>query len=277
MPVPVAEGSRQAAHTTVKSLLAQLSPEPGDPAANARKASEIVESTDAELVVFPELYLTGYDLERVGALALEPASGCLASLRAAAARSHTAVLVGFAERRGGGVSNALALIDERGELVAIQRKVQLFGEERGVFEPGEELVVAELAGLSVGPLICFDMEFPELARALARSGAELLVTVAANMEPFYTDHQIASQARALDNRLAHLYCNRCGEEAGFTFVGGSRALRPDGTIEAQAAGGERLLAVDFHPEPADDRVDYLAQLPEGISVRTAANATGGIR
>jgi predicted amidohydrolase len=261
----------------VKALLAQLSPVAGDPAANAGRAAGIVESADAEIVVFPELYLTGYDLERVGALAVEPASECVAGLRAAAAWSRTAVVVGFAERRGAGFSNALALIDERGEIVAVQRKVQLFGEERVVFEPGEELVVAALAGRSVGPLICFDMEFPELARALARAGADLLVTAAANMEPFYSDHQIAAQARALDNRVPHLYCNRCGEEAGLAFVGGSRAVRPDGTIEAQTAEGERLLAVDFNPEPADDRVDYLAQLPEGIGVRAAANATGDIR
>lgn len=261
----------------MKALLAQLSPAAGDPAANAGRATGIVESADAEIVVFPELYLTGYDLERVGALAVEPTSECVAALRAAAARSRTAVVVGFAERRGGGFSNALALIDERGELVAVQRKVQLFGEERVVFDPGEELVLAALAGRSVGPLICFDMEFPELARALARAGADLLVTAAANMEPFYSDHQIAAQARALDNRLPHLYCNRCGEEAGLTFLGGSRAVRSDGTIEAQAAEDERLLAVDFHPEPADDRVDYLAQLPVGIDVRGAAYATGGIR
>ena len=108
--------------------------------------------------------------------------------------------------------------------------------------------MTELAGLRVGPLICFDMEFPELARALARAGADLLVTASANMEPFYSDHQIASQARALDNRLPHLYCNRCGVEAGLVFVGGSRAVRSDGTIAAQAGGGEELLAADVGGE-----------------------------
>ena len=165
-------------------------------------------------------------------------------LRQSAADAATAIVVGFPERRGNNVANSVALINERGELAAVYRKVQLFGQEQEVFEAGEELVAADLAGRHVGALICFDIEFPEHARGLARAGADLLVTASANMEPFYGDHQIASQARALDNRLAHVYCNRCGREAGLVFVGGSRAVRPDGTIAAQAGGGEELLEAE---------------------------------
>jgi predicted amidohydrolase len=97
------------------------------------------------------------------------------------------------------------------------------------------------------------------------------------MEPFYGDHLIASQARALDNRLPHLYCNRCGEEAGLRFVGGSRALRADGTIAAQAGDDtEELLAVDLpEREGTDDRVDYLRQLRDDMGVRAPTTVTGG--
>ncbi|HEY1515233.1 MAG TPA: nitrilase-related carbon-nitrogen hydrolase [Solirubrobacteraceae bacterium] len=260
----------------MRSLLAQRFPVPGAPQDNARRAAEIVAGADADVVVLPELWLSGYDLERVHDSAVELDSPELGVLRESASDAATAIVVGFPERRGGRVANAVALIDERGELGAVYRKVQLFGYERDVFEAGDELVVAELAGRRVGPLICFDMEFPELARALARAGADLLVTASANMEPFYGDHQIASQARALDNRLPHLYCNRCGVEAGLVFVGGSRAVRPDGTIAAQAGGGEELLAADVERvETGDDRIDYLAQLREGIGVKAATTVTGG--
>jgi predicted amidohydrolase len=261
----------------LRSLLAQRFPVPGAPQANARRAAEIVAAADAELVVLPELWLSGYDLDRVHESALEPDSPELGMLRQTAAGAATAIVVGFPERRGDDrVANAVALIDERGELVAVYRKVQLFGHEREVFEAGDELVIAELAGQRVGALICFDVEFPELARALARAGADLLVTASANMEPFYSDHEIASQARALDNRLPHLYCNRCGVEAGLVFVGGSRAVRPDGTIAAQAGGGEELLAADVERvETGDERIDYLAQLREGIGVKAATTVTGG--
>jgi predicted amidohydrolase len=259
----------------LRSLLAQLAPVPGAPQANARRAAEIVAAADPDLVVLPELWLSGCDIDRVDQSALELDSPELGMLRESAAEAASAIVVGFAERRGSALANAVALIDERGELAAVYRKVQLFGQEREVFEAGDELVVAQLAGWRVGALICFDMEFPELARALARGGADLLVTASANMEPFYSDHQIASQARALDNRLPHLYCNRSGKEAGLMFVGGSRTVRPDGTIAVQAGSGEQLLAAELdHEQLGDDRVDYLAQLRERICVKAATQSRG---
>lgn len=260
----------------MRSLLAQLSPVPGSPQANAQRAAEIVAHADADLVVMPELWLSGYDLDHVHQSAVELDSPEIGRLRESASDAATAMIVGFCERRGTGVANAVALIDERGEFAAVYRKVQLFGQEQTVFEAGEELVVAELAGRRVGSLICFDMEFPELARTLARAGAELLVTASANMTPFYGDHQVASQARALDNRLPHLYCNRCGGEAGQVFVGGSRTVCSDGTIATQAGDGEQLLSAEVIPEESgDDHVDYLALLREGIGVNAATTLTGG--
>ena len=207
------------------ALLAQLGPSGSTATATGRATELIGSSADFDLVAFPELFLSDYDIETVGTRAIGLDSAPIADLRAAAAASSTAVAVGFAERRGAAVFNSLALIDESGELVAVYRKAYLFGDEESAFAAGDDLVLAELAGRRVGPLICFDIEFPEPARALARAGADLLLTVAANPEPYYGDHLIASQARALDNRLPHLYVNRCGEEAGLRFVGGTRALR----------------------------------------------------
>src|SRR6187551_3218042 len=185
----------------MRALLAQLVPA-DTPDENAGRAAEIIRSRGAvvDLVAFPELYLTGYDLERVASVAVAIDSVPLATIREAAADAGTAVAVGLAERRGRSIANTAALIDEGGVIVASYRKTHLFGAEEDAFEPGDELIVAELGGVRVGTMICFDMEFPETARRLARAGAELLLTVSANMEPFYGDHRIASQARALDNR-----------------------------------------------------------------------------
>jgi (R)-amidase len=263
----------------MRALLAQLEPA-GTPDDNAGRAAEIIRSRGAavDLVAFPELYLTGYDLERVASVAIAIDSAPLAAIREAAADAATAVAIGLAERRGRAISNTAVLVDERGAIVARYRKTHLFGEEANAFEPGNELIVAELGGVRVGTMICFDMEFPETARELARAGAELLLTVSANMEPFYGDHLIASQGRALDNRLPHLYVNRCGSEAGLRFVGGSRALRPDGTVAVEAErAGESLLEADVdRPGTDDDRVDYLAQLRDDLRI-TDLTTTGGRR
>jgi predicted amidohydrolase len=263
----------------MRALLAQLE-SAGTPDANAGRAAEIIRSrgATADLVAFPELYLTGYDLGRVASIAIAIESAPLAAIREAAVDAATAVAVGFAERRGDAIANTAALIDDDGVIVACYRKTHLFGDEKDAFEPGDELIVAELGGTRIGTMICFDMEFPETARELARGGAELLLTISANMEPFYGDQLIASQARALDNRLPHLYVNRCGSEAGLRFVGGSRALGPDGTVAVEATrDGESLLDTEVNgPRIDDDRVDYLAHLRDDLRI-TDLTTTGGSR
>jgi predicted amidohydrolase len=260
------------------ALLAQLGPQGSTAAATGRATKLIGSSDEFDLVVFPELFLSDYDLAVVATRAMTLDAAPIAELRKAAAASSTAVAVGFAERRGSAVFNSLALIDEGGDLVDVYRKIYLFGDEQSVFAAGDDLILAELAGRVVGPQICFDVEFPEPSRALAKAGADLLLTVAANPVPFYSDHLIATQARALDNRLPHLYVNRCGLEAGLEFVGGTRAIRPDGTISALVSGGgERELAVGVDsPGTDDDRVDYLAHLREDLNVKNPYT-TGGTR
>lgn len=262
----------------MRALLAQLIPTPGDVAANVARCAQLLEESAerADLLVFPELFLSGYDLRRARESAIDPDGDEMAAIREAAARAGTAVLVGFVERRGGMIANALACIDGDGSLPAIYRKTHLFGDEVGVFEAGQTLVVAELGGRDVGPLICFDMEFPETARALARAGARVLVTSAANMEPYTADHELASRARALDNRLPHLYVNRCGEEAGLRFAGGTRAVRADGAVADEVAdAGEHLLAarIDFD-DALDERVDYVAHSRGDLPVVARTPAKG---
>jgi predicted amidohydrolase len=250
----------------VDVLLAQLSPVPGDLAANAaRAAAAIADEPGAELAAFPELYLSGYDLAHLEAWAVEPDGEELAPVRAAAAEHRTAVVMGFVERGPGGeLRNSAALIDEEGRVAGVYRKVALFGRERDHFAAGERLVVATLAGRRVGPLICFDVEFPELARDLAAGGAELLVTVSANMEPYYDDHELASRARALDNRRAHVYVNRAGAEAGLAFVGGSRVIASDGSVSLELSRREERVALGRVEEgrAVRDAVQYLGQVPE---------------
>jgi predicted amidohydrolase len=255
----------------VDVLLAQLCPAAGDVDANARRAADVITaSPQADLAVFGELFLSGYDLATVREQAVDARSDALAPVRRAAADARTAVLIGFVERGDGDeLHNSVAAIDDEGRLVAVYRKAQLFGAERTAFTPGDRLVVAPLAGRRIGLLVCFDAEFPELARALACAGADLLVTVSANMEPYHADHELATRARALDNRLEHVYVNRVGSEAGTRFVGGSRVIAADGSVRWEAPRDEEVVsiaAVD-RQEATDAAVQYLAQVPERLPVQ----------
>ncbi len=255
--------------TTV--LLAQLAPAPGDLAANAATAATAIGlRPEAELAIFPELYLGGYDLATIQQTAVELDGPELEVVRRAAAEAKTAVLIGLAEKRGDAVANSLVAIDAAGEVVGVHRKISLWGDERSSFEPGEQLKIVELAGRRIGLLICYEIEFPELARALAVAGADLLVTSSANMAPYFADHELSSRARALDNRVPHCYVNRIGSEMGLDFVGGTRLVGADGTVQESAPEGEQCLIVAEvgMPPHGEGPADYLRNIPPQLEVVT---------
>jgi predicted amidohydrolase len=265
----------------MKALLAQLDPKP-EPELNSARAREVIcAAGDAELAVFPELYLGGYATEGLESRALAPDDELLGRIGVACARSATAAVIGFTERLpDGGYANSAACFDRDGELVAIYRKTHLFGaDETSAFRPGEELRLATLAGVRCGILICFDVEFPEPARQLAQAGAELLVTASANMDPYEEDHRLASRARALDNRLPHVYVNRVGEESGYRFVGRSRAIGPDGEVLIELSDSEeevRTVDVPLRERP-EDQVDYLRQVRRELPVNAGSAREGARR
>jgi (R)-amidase len=268
----------------MRVLLGQLEPRPGDLGASAAAiVAALAAHPAADLAVFPELFLGGYDPARAAELAVTAQAEVWAPVCVAAREHSTAVVAGFAERlEGGGVANAVACIDRDGAWRATYRKTHLFGgAEEAAFVAGEELLVVELAGRAVAPLVCFDMEFPEPARAVAQAGAELLVSVAANMEPYGPDHALAARARALDNRRPHVYVNRTGAEAGLRFAGGSAAIARDGSVVAALDDRPAAITVDLDldsggPEPA---LDYLTQVRAGLAVRALLPTTtqGDIR
>lgn len=259
--------------TRLRVALGQLAPAPGDLAANVATLARVVAGhRDADLVVLPELFLHGYDPEGVASTA-STADELATIAGPIAAAAATAIVVGFAERTAERrVANAVALVAEDGRLVGTYRKTHLFGaRERAAFVAGDELLVAPAAGLACGLLNCFDIEFPEPARALARAGAELLVTASANMRPFAEVHRLAARARALDNGRPHVYVNRVGGQAGHAFVGGSCVVDPHGTVLADAGDGERVLVADLPlgGRAAGEESDYLELLRPGLPVRVA--------
>jgi predicted amidohydrolase len=244
----------------MKALLAQLACRIGDVRGNTARAVDAIRShPEADIAVFPELYLSGYTYRDLDELARRPDSKELQDVAAAAADAETAVVIGFAERMSEGIANSVACIDQDGSLAGVYRKTHLFASEAEAgFVEGEELIVVELAGRRVAPLICFDIEFPEPARQVALAGADLLATASANMDPFYIDHAVGSVARAHENRLPHLYANLVGNGDGLVFVGASRSIAPTGEtlVEATRDEEELLLVPVAELGGFDERTDY---------------------
>jgi predicted amidohydrolase len=261
---------------TVNMVLAQLSPRLRETEVNIETISRIVtEHPEADLVVLPELFLSGYTLSHIDELAVHLDGPELKSVADIARGNSTALIFGAPERVSGGVANSAICIQEDGSIVAVYRKVQLYGgEESDTFVAGDELLIVELCGLKIGLMICFDVEFPEVARSLARAGAELLVTISANMEPFGNDHSVFVLARALENGLPHVYVNQIGSAENLTLVGGSTVVSPDGETYAQAnSSGEEILSVKLLlPAKSNLREDYLSELRSPMpSVKTVSS------
>jgi predicted amidohydrolase len=216
-------------------------------AAAARAAAD-----GAQLLVTPEMYLTGYNLGAdVIAGVAEGRFGESAQAVSRIARKHgIAIVYGYPDLDGDSVVyNAVQLVGADGLPQANYRKTHLFGEvDRAAFAPGEELVVqADVAGVRVGLLICYDVEFPEAVRAHADAGTQLLLVPTALMRPFeYVPRQIVP-ARAIESQLFVAYVNRVGVERDFVYAGESRVVAPDGRELAVASDREELLIADVDP------------------------------
>ncbi|MYV54163.1 carbon-nitrogen hydrolase family protein [Streptomyces sp. SID3212] len=204
----------------------------------------------AGLLVCPEMFLTGYAIgDDVGRLA-EPADGPGArAVAAIAARHGIAVVYGYPERDGDRVFNAAQVVGPDGARIANYRKTHLFGPfERAHFSPGDRPVVqAELGGLRLGLLICYDVEFPENVRAHALAGTDLLLVPTAQMHPFEFVAESVVPVRAFENQMYVAYVNRAGQEGEFEFVGLSCLAGPDGATRARAGRGEELLLGEVDP------------------------------
>ena len=260
----------------MKALLAQLACRIGDVSGNTARAVEAIRSQpEADIAVFPELFLSGYTYRDLDAVARDPESDELAQIGGAAGECGTAVVIGFAERHSRGVSISAACLDQDGTLAGVYRKANLFeSEAEAGFVEGEEYLILDLAGRRVAPLICFDIEFPEPARQVTLAGADLLVTASANMDPFYLDHAVGTVARAHENRLPHLYANLVGEGDGLVFVGGSRSVAPTGEILAEASDSREELQLVQVGELGgfDERTDYPKYIRPPRPVRVVEKA-----
>ncbi|MEU1376538.1 carbon-nitrogen hydrolase family protein [Streptomyces triculaminicus] len=212
----------------------------------ARRAA----AAGARLLLTNELYLTGYALGSAVRDLAEPADGPAARAVAVIAAEHgLAVGFGYPERDGEAVFNSLQIVGPDGGLLANYRKAHLFGDyETTFFTPGDQAVVqADLDGVRLGLLICYDVEFPEAVRAHALAGTELLLVPTALMRPYEIVPQTIVPARAWESQLYIAYANRCGDEGDFTFAGLSCLAAPDGTVRARAGAGEDLIVADVDP------------------------------
>ena len=208
----------------------------------------------ADLLVAPELALTGYGRGDVLTQLAQPRDGPMVKrLTATAANLGISLVAGFPERVDDvRYISALIINHTSPDDVHIYRKGCLYGDyEKGLFAPnGPTTVLINMHGLTLGFLICYDIEFPENARRLALAGADMIVVPTAlplgNSAAFIATHAVP--VRAFENQIFIAYADNADTDDGFTFQGLSSIAAPDGAVLASApVAGDAMLYADIDP------------------------------
>jgi predicted amidohydrolase len=241
----------------------QISIKPNQPQENIKKGlkwlKKAVEETKAELIVFPETVTTGFDTglssQELWEL-VDDVPGKLTEEIQAAAADLGVHVVWPTYRRGskkGQVLNASILIGPEGEIIGIYDKTHPFPGERrdsgGWTEVGQRAEVFDTELGTIGMIICYDGDFPELSRLLAVKGAEIIVRPSALLRS-YDIWYITNCARAYDNHVYVIGTNMVGPDAaGNYYFGHSMIVNPIAWRLAQARGTEEIIAAKLDPDP----------------------------
>lgn len=218
----------------------------------------------AEIVLLPELWHAGAFEVEMGIELAEPLEGPLALQLACAARKHRVWLHGgsFVEERGSGeYCNTSVVFDPAGELVAVYRKIHLFGfdsAEAKLLAAGSDVVVVPTPLGPTGLATCYDLRFPELFRAFVDAGATAVLICSGWPASRISRWSVLAQARAIENLINLVGCNETGRQAGVELGGNSICCDPWGEVVAQAGPAEEVLVAELD---SDQPTRARAQLP----------------
>ncbi|WP_282608820.1 carbon-nitrogen hydrolase family protein [Pelagibius sp. Alg239-R121] len=221
--------------------------------------------TQLDLVVCPELFLSGYNVgESITELAEAFGGALTGQLTEIARHCGTAIVFGYPERDGNKIYNSAACIDSSGRLLANHRKLLLPpGFESQYFTSGGGLTLFELNGIRCSILVCYDAEFPEAVRASAEAGAQVVLVPTALVDNWGSVAYQMMPTRAFENGVWLLYANHAGQENGSCYLGASCIVAPDGSDVVRAGDGEEVIAAELDIErvtAAQVRLPYLKDL-----------------
>lgn len=215
--------------------------------ATLEKLSTEAARRGSHVVVFPELWSTGYALERSREFADPLNAGVFNHISTVATQNKISIVGSVMEKRGTEVWNSAPFFAPTGRMMGVYRKIHLFRlmREDVYLQPGQSPLILDLPWGKTGMAICYDLRFPELFRRYALEGAQMVI-IPAEWPLERIDHwRTLLQARAIENQCYIIATNACGETGNTVFGGHSMVVDPWGKILIEAGEEPGLFTVEI--------------------------------
>ncbi|MGD8544967.1 MAG: carbon-nitrogen hydrolase family protein, partial [Candidatus Bathyarchaeota archaeon] len=268
----------------IKIALAQIRCKLADKRENIRKIESKVtqaKQQGADLIIFPELTLTGYTLrDQIYDMAETIPGVSTTAIERISKKTDTHIVFGMPElstKTLATIYNTAVLVGPKG-IIGKYQKMYLpthsVFEEKRYFRPGYHTAVFETKLGKIGLIICYDVFFPEVSRLARLEGAQMIICISASPATRRNFFETLTVARAIENTIFFVYVNLVGVENGLQFWGGSRLIGPNGDTIVKAKYHEEDLIVreidyvDIRPTEAfvplmkDLRPELFAELRE---------------
>ncbi len=216
--------------------------------------SEEAARRGSHLVVFPELWSTGYALDQAKELASALNAGMFAQVTTVAQQHKISIVGSILEKRGVEVANSAAFFAPNGRMMGVYRKIHLFRlmDEDKWLQPGSSPLAIDLPWGQTALAICYDLRFPELFRMYATEGAKMIV-IPAEWPIERVEHwRTLLQARAIENQCYIVACNAAGKTGETTFGGHSMIVDPWGKIVVEGGDAPMMLTAEIEMDLVDE-------------------------
>ena len=230
----------------MKIAMVQMKVVSGDAAENRLRGLALAAEAarQADVIVLPEIWTTGYGLRNIQTDAEDEAGPTFSGLKEIAVDQGVTIISGSIPlRRDGKIYNGLIVIDKSGKTIADYQKIHLFSlfQEANFFAQGNQRCVFDLDGVTAGTVICYDLRFPELIRAMAIDGMKILFAPAEWPAARGEHWRLMNQARAVENQIFVCAVNCVGEHKGSPFYGHSMLIDPNGKVLAEGSSEEEII------------------------------------
>lgn len=244
---------------SLKIALIQMDIAYGKPQANYETVTEKIREAakeQADLILLPELWTTGYDLKNLDSTADKNGQKVISFISSLASTYHINIIAGSIAKKldNGDVTNTSYVFNRNGEVIGEYSKVHLFR----LMEEEKYLVAEDKDGhftidnIPSAVNICYDIRFPEWVRKHVLNGAKVVFVTAEWPLPRKDHWRTLLLARAIENQCFIVACNRVGSDPNNEFAGHSMIINPWGEIIAEANESEQILYGDIDLDTLDE-------------------------